>query len=130
MDFLCGDAIRQSAFLRDGLTARPRQGNAFFRQYLIDSVHSIFSFAKTDIGRAMVNSLLDLLRFYAGSESRGGVALDLVHGLVGRSHHEDDQLTQFIGEFFLGVNFAVNEPLLDRCKFRVRHGQVLVSLPI
>lgn len=49
--FLCGDAIRQSAFLRDGLTARPRQGNAFFRQYLIDSVHSIFSFAKTDIMR-------------------------------------------------------------------------------
>lgn len=49
--FLCGNAIRQSTFLRDGLTARPRQGNAFFRQYLIDSVHSIFSFAKTDIMR-------------------------------------------------------------------------------
>lgn len=59
--FLCGDAIRQSAFLRDGLTARPRQGNAFFRQYLIDSVHSIFSFAKTDIGRAMVSAAFSVL---------------------------------------------------------------------
>ena len=78
----------------------------------------------------MVDGLADLLRLHAGSEGRGGVALDLVHGLVGGGHHEDDQLPQPGGELVLGVDFAVDEPLLDGGKFRVGSRQGRRGLPV
>ena len=84
---LGGDAVGQAALLGDGLAALQGQGHPMLRKRLVHGLHGVLHLAQADVGGAVIHGLPHLLRLDPGSQGGGGVALHLVHGLVGDGHH-------------------------------------------
>ena len=58
------------------------------------------------------------------------MAPDLVHRLVCDRHHQNEQLAQSGVQPFFGIDLAVDQPLLDRGKFRIGLPQRAGRIPI